>query len=215
MNTKPICRGRATGVSSPYATMKISAAIGSYQVSTHFQPNYSQHAFFKRIWMDKKQMNKASRLFIFASKGQMSDFQCFFRPVGAQKGQRGQTNIWFALWLRGRNTSQADSQGIQNQTDALGVFIQKTSLFKSDNLSSKLQFNSRFWGRNEKWKDVLVIYFSWDFSLSRDVLHRCPCLLWALLVNKTRLSLTDLLLALKAVYYISVCVWFSEGAVCV
>lgn len=49
----------------------------------------------------------------------------FFEARGKPGGQNGQTNIWFALWLWGRNTSQADSQGIQNQTEALGVFIQK------------------------------------------------------------------------------------------
>lgn len=40
---------------------------GSDPVSAHLQPNYNQHVFFKRIWMDKKQMNKASRLRVYLS----------------------------------------------------------------------------------------------------------------------------------------------------
>lgn len=133
-----------------------------------------------------------------------------FEARGSPGGQRGQTNIWFALWLWGRNTSQADSQGIQNQTEVPGVFIQKASLFNSNNLTGSTICDYR----NEKLKDVLAIFFSWDFSLSWDVLHRCPCLLWALLINKTRLSLTWPSTGFKSSVYTYTCVCVSQGVYC-
>lgn len=82
----------------------------------------------------------------------------FSEARGKPGGQKGQTNIWFALWLWGRNTSQADSQGIQNQTEALGVFIQK--LARSSNLSSKLWFNKLQFKKKKFFKqDVFAIFF--------------------------------------------------------
>lgn len=82
----------------------------------------------------------------------------FFEARGKPGGQKGQTNIWFALWLWGRNTSQADSQGIQNQTEALGVFIQK--LARSSNLSSKLWFNKLQFKKKKFLNKMFLQYFS-------------------------------------------------------
>lgn len=156
-------------------------------------------------------MNKASRvcLFFFLKRTNVR-LSMFLKAHGSPGGQKGQTNIWFASWLWGRNTSQADIQGIQNQTEALGVFTEKTGLFFSNNFAwwAVVQQSVTSEAENTNWKNVLIPFFCWDFSLSGDVLHRCPCLLWALLINKTRPSLGDLLLALKSVCVcVCVCVW--------
>lgn len=138
-------------------------------------------------------MNKAWRLCIFPQKDKCQTAHVF-KAYGSAAGRRGQTNIWFASRLWGRN---ADDRGIQNKRQSCWGF-HKTSLV---------------WNNDSPWTDELQlqkhkqqshrscgIVSNGGFSLSWDVLHGCPCLLWALLINKSRLSLADLPLPLKAVY---------------
>lgn len=117
-----------------------------------------------------------------------------FKASGSAAGHRGQTNIWFASRLWGRN---ADSQGIQNKTKSLWGFHKP--VWFGIKIHCGLMSCS-FRGTNNSTTRSCGILSSGGFSLSWDVLHGCPCLLWALLINKSRLSLADLPRPLKAVY---------------
>lgn len=121
----------------------------------------------------------------------------FSRPLGAQEDRKGQTAFSFAWRLWGWNTSQANGQGIQNQTGALGVFIQKTGLLWRNNLPAWQAATSESEIRN--WT-MFSQCFSAGISPCLEMFYiRRPCLLWALLVNKVRVTPTGLLLAFKAV----------------
>lgn len=128
-------------------------------------------------------------------KGQMSDFQCF---PGLWKPRRTE-RVKQLSDLHGNYGA-----GIHHKQTAREFKIRLVHwgyLFRKPVCCRVMicPASCDFWVRNKELKDVFTIFPSWDFSLSWDALHRCPCLLWAPLINKTRLSLTVLVLAFKAV----------------
>ena len=142
----------------------------------------------------------------------MSDFQCFLRPMGALEDRRvrqiSDLHRDCGVGIHHKQTSREFKIRLKHW----GCLLRKPVCSWVIILPGKLWFNNlwplKLWTQIEK--NVLMLFFCWDFSLSGDVLHRCPCLLWALLINKTRLSLGDLLLALKSV---CVCVCVRESGV--